>query len=153
MLRETALIIAANLVPTVEQFGAIPLGIALGVNPIFVLLISVITNSLLFFPVYFALELFYERLFSKIKAFKRYVEKARKKAEPHIAKYGPFGLILLTLLPGPFTGTYTASIVAWFFGLDTRKSFIAIAIGSLIGGIIVLLTSLGLFSISRLIFI
>ncbi len=143
MIEKTALVIFTNLIPGVEQVGGIPLGLSLGLNPAFTFCISVLVNSLLFFPVFFALELFYWKLFSKVDLIRRYIEKARERGKPYIEKYGIIGITLFMLLPSPFSGTYTASILSWFLGLDWKKSFVAIFLGSFIGGIIVLLISLG----------
>jgi len=75
---------------------------------------------------------------------RKYIEKAREKGKPYVEKYGIIGITLLMLLPSPFSGTYTASILSWFLGLDWKKSFIAVFLGSFIGGIIVLFISLGI---------
>lgn len=152
MIRETVAVIIANLMPTLEQVGGIPLGIALGLNPIYSFLVSLTVNSLLFFPVYFSLELFYENVFSKMGLFKKYVEKSRKRGKPYVDKYGILGLALFISLPTPFTGTYTASMLSWLLDLDWKRSFLAIFIGSLIGGIIILGTTLGFLELLKIAF-
>lgn len=144
MIEKTALVILTNLIPGVEQVGGIPLGLSLGFSPILTLSICVLTNSLLFFPIFFVLETFYWKFLSKIDLVRKYVEKAREKGRPYVEKYGIIGITLLMLLPSPFSGTYTASILSWFLGLNWKKSFLAIFLGSLIGGIFVLLISLGI---------
>lgn len=143
MMSETALVIFTNLIPGVEQVGAIPLGLSLGLNPFFTFSISVLINSVLFFPVFFILEMFYWNFLSKIKLVNKWIEKAREKGKPYVEKYGIVGITLFMLLPSPFSGTYTASILSWFLGLDWKKSFLAIFLGSFFGGILVLLISLG----------
>ena len=148
----TLIVIAANILPTLEQVGGIPIGLALGLDPFYTLLVSLTVNCLLFFPIYFGLKLFYDRAFSRIKLFNRYLEKVRKKGKPYIVKYGILGLTAFISLPTPLTGTYTASILSWFLDLDWKRSFIAIAIGSTIGGIIILATSLGFLNILKVIF-
>lgn len=152
MLEATAMVIIANLLPTLEQVGGIPLGIALGLDPVYVLLISLAVNCFLFFPVYFGLKLFYKKSFSKIRLFNKYLEKARKKGKPYVDKYGIIGLTLFISLPTPLTGTYTASILSWFLDLDWKKSFFAIAIGSTIGGLIILAASLGILNVLGFLF-
>jgi uncharacterized membrane protein len=152
MINPTALVILANIMPTLEQVGGIPLGIALGLNPIYTLLISLAVNCLLFFPVYFGLKLFYKEVFSEMRLFRNYLEKVRKKGKPYIDKYGTIGLTLLISLPTPLTGTYTASILSWFLNLDWKKSFLAIFLGSLIGGLIILGTTLGFLEVLKIVF-
>lgn len=143
MFEATGMVIIANILPTIEQLGAIPLGLALGLNPISVFIISVIVNCLLFFPVYFGLNLFYYSLLRKIKLFNKYLERVRYKGKPYVDKYGFIGLTIFIALPSPLTGTYTATILSWLLGLEWKRSFLVIALGSAIGGIIVLLGSLG----------
>ncbi len=152
MLDKTGLLILANLIPTVEQVGGIPLGMALGFDPISSFLISLAVNCSLFFPVYFALELFYDNMLSRVKIFKKYIERTREKGKPYIDKYGVVGLTLFICLPTPLTGTYTATLLSWFLGLDWKKSFLAIAIGSFIGGIIIMVTTVGIFNFLKFLF-
>lgn len=131
-------VILANLVPSTEQMGAIFLGLSLHLSPLEVLLISVTVNSLLFFPIFFVLKVFYDKFLSRIRIFNRYLERVRKKGQPYVEKYGVVGITLFISLPSPFTGTYTATILCWLLGLDWKKSFLSIFLGSLIGGIIIL---------------
>ncbi|MFH0928756.1 MAG: small multi-drug export protein [Candidatus Aenigmatarchaeota archaeon] len=151
MLEETIAVIVANILPTMEQIGGIPLGIALGLDPLYSLMVSLTVNCLLFFPVYFGLKVFYDRVFSKIKLFNRYLEKVRRKGQPYVDKYGVLGLTLFISLPTPLTGTYTASILSWLLNLDWKRSFIAIVIGSTIGGIIILSSVLGFLEVLKFI--
>ncbi|MEM5778530.1 MAG: small multi-drug export protein [Candidatus Aenigmatarchaeota archaeon] len=152
MFEKTAMVIFANLLPTSEQIGGISLGLYLGLDPLYVLLISLIVNCFLFFPVYFGLKLFYDGLLSKIKLFEKYIERVRRKGKPYVDKYGFFGLTLFIALPAPLTGTYTASILSWFLDLDWKKSFLAIAFGSFIGALVILFSYLGIVNVLKLIF-
>lgn len=151
MLEKIGLVILANLIPTVEQIGGIPLGIALGLGPVKALLFSLLVNTFLFFPVYFGLQVFYTKLFSRIKIFRKYLRKVRKKGKPYVDKYGVLGITIFISLPSPFTGTYTGAILSWLLDLDWRKAVLAIFLGSLIGGVIILLSSLGIFTVASMI--
>ncbi|MEM5805306.1 MAG: small multi-drug export protein [Candidatus Aenigmatarchaeota archaeon] len=139
------MVIITTLSPIVELNGSIPLGIALGLDPLFTFLIVVVTNSLLFFVIYFALFFFYENFISKINFFKKYIEKSRRKVKPYVKKYGYLGLTAFIALPTPFTGVYTGSVIAWILGMDWKKSFLAIVIAVVINGLIVLGAVLGIF--------
>ena len=152
MFEKTAMVIVANTLPSLEQIGGIPLGIALGLDPVYSLLVSLIVNCLLFFPVYFGLKFFYKGFISKIKLFNKYLERVRRIGKPYVDKYGIIGLTLFISLPTPLTGTYTASILSWFLNLDWKRSFVAIALGSTIGGILILLVSLGFLNILKPLF-
>jgi len=145
-------VIVANFIPTTEQIGGISLGLALGLDPITVLLASLIVNCLLFFPIYFGLKFFYKRLLSKIKLFEKYLERVRNKGKPYVDRYGFFGLTLFIALPTPLTGTYTASILSWFLDLDWKKSFLAIALGSTIGALVIFFGYFGIFNFLKIIF-
>jgi len=152
MIDKIGLLILANFIPTVEQLGAIPIGVALGIDPYSIFIISLIANCFLFFPVYFGLKIFYDKLLFKIKLFNKYLERIRKKGKPYIDRYGILGLTLFIALPAPLTGTYTATILSWFLGLNWKKSFLAIVVGSAIGGLIVLIGSVGISNFLRVIF-
>jgi len=152
MFEKTAMVVLANLLPTTEQIGGITLGLALGLDPLTVLITSLLVNCLLFFPVYFGLKLFYDRFLNKIGLFERYLERVRKKGKPYIDKYGVLGLTLFVALPTPLTGTYTASILSWFLDLDWKRSFVAIVIGSTIGALVIFFGYLGIFNFLRMIF-
>jgi uncharacterized membrane protein len=152
MFEKTAMVILANLLPTTEQIGGITLGLALGLDPLTVLITSLLVNCLLFFPVYFGLKLFYDRFLNKIGLFEKYLERVRKKGKPYIDKYGVLGLTLFVALPTPLTGTYTASILSWFLDLDWKRSFVAIVIGSTIGALVIFFGYLGIFNFLRIIF-
>jgi uncharacterized membrane protein len=150
MFQETTMVIVANILPTLEQIGGIALGLSLGLDPVYTLLVSLMINCLLFFPVFFGLKLFYKDFLSRIKLFNRYIERVRRIGKPYVDKYGIVGLTLFISLPTPLTGTYTASILSWFLDLDWKKSFVAIVIGSTIGGIILLVSYVGFLNILKL---
>ncbi len=58
-----------------------------------------------------------------------------------------FGVFLLTAIPLPMTGAYTASILAWFFNLNKTKSAKAIGYGVAVAGLIVMGITLGLWGL------
>jgi uncharacterized membrane protein len=143
VIQKIALTVAVTLSPIFELRGGIPLGISLGLNPLFTFLIAIIANALLFFPIFFALRLFYDKLLSRSQIFHHYLDSVRRKGNPKVAKYGFLGLTLLTGIPLPATGVYTATILSWLVGMNWRKAFPAIALGVVIAGIIVFLAILG----------
>ncbi|MHA1868279.1 MAG: COG2426 family protein [Candidatus Heimdallarchaeaceae archaeon] len=140
-----------SILPISELRGGIPLGLGLGINPIQVYIIAVFFNFLsvpiMFFFLdnihsYFLKNKHYASLFNK------YIHRNRKKLEKTIGKKAEFWtLMLIVLIPLPFTGAYTGSILAWFFGLNRKKAYLAILLGILIAGIIVTLVSLGLIAL------
>jgi uncharacterized membrane protein len=149
-MNKILLLIFANLLPISEQLGGIPLGLSLGINPLVVLLVSLAVNVSLFFPVYFVLQAFYSNFLCKIKLLNKYLKRVWKKGKPYVDKYGVIGITLFICLPSPLTGTYTGTLLAWLLGLDWKKSFLAILLGSLMGGALILLSSLGLLGAIKL---
>jgi uncharacterized membrane protein len=75
--------------------------------------------------------------------FNKYLDSLRKRGKSKVDKYGFWGLTLFVAIPLPFTGAYTGTILSWLLGMDWRRSFLAVAIGVVIAGIIVLLGTLG----------
>ena len=146
LITAMATVVAVNLIPTVEQLGGITTGIALGLTPFQAFLISITVNCLLFLPIYFGAGFVYKQLlrFETIRTkFDRFLSKARAKVNPYIEKYGIVGVAFFIALPGPLTGTYTASLVSWALDFDWKKAWLSIILGSLIGGTLILLGSYG----------
>ena len=143
MTKDIVWVLLATVSPISELRGGIPLGISLGLDPWLTFFIAVVANALIFFPVFFALRLFYDKLLCRIQLFNRYLESLRKRGKPKVDKYGFWGLALFVAVPLPLTGAYTGTILAWLLGMDWRKAFPAVALGVVVAGIIVLLITLG----------
>jgi len=139
MIREIALTLLATVLPISELRVGIPLGISLELPPWFTFLIAVVANALIFFPVFFALRLFYDKVLFRIPLFDKYLDNLRKRGKPKVEKYGFLGLLFFVAVPLPITGVYTATILAWLLEMDWRRAFPPIAIGVVIAGVIVLL--------------
>jgi len=146
MTREIALTLLVTVSPVSELRGGIPLGISLGLDPWFTFFIAVIANALIFFPIFFALRLFYDKLLFRIPLFNKYLDNLRKRGKPKVEKYGFWGLILFVAIPLPITGAYTGTILAWLLGMDWRKAFPAVGLGVIVAGVVVLLITLGVTS-------
>jgi uncharacterized membrane protein len=147
MTREIALILLASVLPISELRGGIPLGILeYHLNPLLVFCIAVIANILIFFPIFFALRLFYDKVLFRIPLFDKYLDSLRKRGKPKVDKYGFWGLFLFVAVPLPVTGAYTGTILAWLMGMDWKKAFPAVGLGVIVAGVIVLLITLGVTS-------
>jgi len=147
MTREIALTLLATISPISELRVGIPLGILqYGLDPLFTFFIAVIANALIFFPVFFALRLFYDKLLFRIPLFNKYLDNLRKRGKPKVEKYGFWGLTLFVAIPLPITGAYTGTILAWLLGMDWRKAFPAVGLGVIVAGVVVLLITLGVTS-------
>lgn len=135
-----------SLSPLGELRLSIPYGMANGGDLFIVFLVSVVGN-ILTIPLTFLFLTFIHQHLMKIKIYARlfnlYLERVRKQIEPKLSSWKYFALLLFVAIPLPGTGAYTASVAAWFFEFEKKKSFIVISLGVLCAGIIVMLTSLG----------
>jgi uncharacterized membrane protein len=74
---------------------------------------------------------FYRKLFDML------INRVRNKTSHLIRKYGFWGITIFVAIPLPVTGAYTGTIAAWLFGLDKKKSLLAVFVGVCIAGLIV----------------
>lgn len=147
MAKEIALTLLITILPISELRGGIPLGISLGLDPLFTFFIAIIANALIFFPIFLALRLFYDKVLSRIPLFDKYLDRVRKIGKPKVEKYGFWGLTLFVAIPLPITGAYTGTILAWLLGMNWKKAFPAVGLGVIVAGVVVLLITLGVISI------
>jgi len=147
MTREIALTLLVTVSPISELRGGIPLGISFGLDPLFTFFVAIIANALIFFPIFFALRLFYNKLLYRIPLFDKYLDNLRKRGKPIVEKHGFWGLFLFIAIPLPITGVYTGTILAWLVGMNWKKAFPAVGLGVIVAGVVVLLITLGVISI------
>ncbi len=147
MAKEIALTLLTTVLPISELRGGIPLGVSLGLEPLFTFSIAVIANALMFFPIFFALRLFYDKLLSRIPLFNKYLDILRKRGKPTVDKYGFWGLTFFVAIPLPITGVYTGTALAWLLDMDWKKAFPAVGLGVIVAGIVVFLITLGVIGI------
>ena len=133
-----------SILPIAELRGGIPLAVASGAGLVPAFLSCVIANILVIVPVFFFLDYIHTYLM-RIKIYKKYfnlyLEKVRKKVEAQMEKHSweYLVLFLFVAVPLPGTGAYTGCLVSWFFEMDRKKSFITIALGVIVAGIIITL--------------
>ncbi|NWF77538.1 MAG: small multi-drug export protein, partial [Chloroflexi bacterium] len=83
MIEKVAWVLLATVSPISELRGGIPLGILkYELDPLFIFCIAVVANALIFFPVFFALRLFYDKVLYRIPLFDRYLDNLRKRGKP-----------------------------------------------------------------------
>jgi len=146
-----------TLMPVTELRVGLPLIIDyclknnLSILPFFLLV--VLLNVFVIFLAYSFLEFLHKYLIKwkfYAKIFNRFIEKLRKKNDKFEKKFNEIGylaLVLFVAIPLPGTGAWTGTLVAWLFGLEKRKSVLAISLGVLIAGILILIASLGILGI------
>jgi uncharacterized membrane protein len=147
MIEEIAWVLLITISPITELRVGIPWGIHSGLDPLLTFLIAIIANALIFFPIFFALRLFYDKALSRIPLFNKYLDSLRKRGKPIVEKHGFWGLTLFVAIPLPITGAYTGTILAWLMEMNWRKAFAAIGVGVVIVGIIILLGTLGIIQV------
>jgi len=130
-----------SLTPVGELRAGLPVALLSGIPVWLAYFICVFANILVFPLLFIFLEFIHHRFMHYDhyrSAFDRYMERVRRKTHKKVEKYGYVGLFLLVAIPLPFTGAYTGTLAAWFFGMNKIKSFIAVALGVLTAGLIVL---------------
>ena len=135
------LITFASIIPFTEIKGAILLGLANGLNPIFVYLICFISSSI---PIPIILLLLRPLLkFLKKSHFGKFGNWFENKILTRCQGFGEdkhifWKLLSFVAIPAPLTGAYTGSCIAALLDLPIHKGMIAIILGNAIAGGIVL---------------
>jgi len=80
------------------------------------------------------------------KVFSRFLERTRNNHEKKFEIFKEFALVVLVAVPLPMTGVWTASLVAYVFGIPSRKAIPLIFTGVVIAGATVVLTTVGVIS-------
>ena len=145
------------MVPLIELRGAIPIaiGIDLGLPEWAVLIIALIGNILPVPIIYlFARKVLVWGQKCKWKTFKKFCDFCLKKGEKagnkllKKAKGGVYvALFLFVAIPIPGTGAWTGTLAASILNLDFKKSMLAVILGVITAGLIMLLVSLGVFKV------
>lgn len=135
------IVVIISILPVVELRGALPVAMEVFHIPWYeAFLLSVIGNLI---PVPLLLLFFgsVAKLVSRVKIGKRFVDWLLTRTRRHagsVLKYEHIGLIVFVAIPLPFTGAWTASLIAYILGLKFSHAFIDIAVGVVGAGIIVL---------------
>ncbi len=153
MLKKYILIFLVSMVPIVELRGAIPIAVGMGLPKLTSFIIAIIGNMV---PVPF-IYLFARKILiwgrdKKIIGplfdwcYKK-GEKGGKKLEAKAGKGLYVALLLFVGIPLPGTGAWTGTLAASILNMDFKKSVIAVTLGVLLAGIIMMCISFGIFEI------
>ena len=147
-----------SMVPIVELRGAIPIAESLKLNIFLYYPIAIIGNML---PVPF-IYLFARKIlvWGKDKPligkfFSWCLDKGEKGGQKLQAKAGKglyYALWLFVGIPLPGTGAWTGTLAASILDMDFKKSVIAVMLGVLLAGIIMIIASSGVFGVLSAIF-
>ncbi len=132
-----------SMLPIIELRGAIPVGVALGVNSWELFGLAVLGNMLpIPFIIFFARPIV--NFFLRTKLFRpvgQWLEEKVKKNSDKVLKYEIWGLMLFVAIPLPGTGAWTGALVAALLDLRIKNAFPAIFLGVIIAGLIMLFGS------------
>ena len=128
------LTVLVGMTPIIEIRGAIPLGVAMGLDYWSAYICSFIGNII---PTLFD-------FFGRWKFFKKIIDWATNKAtrkiqeNPKLQSAVAFALFVFVAIPLPTTGAWVGSLVANFLDLPLKKAFPPLALGVAAAGLIVL---------------
>lgn len=135
-----------SMVPVVELRGAIPIGVAHGLNFWAAIAVSIVGNLV---PVPFIV-IFIRKIFAWLRTksawlndlVTRLENRALKKTDT-VRKFKFWGLFIFVAIPLPGTGAWTGALVAAMLEMRVKDAFPAIALGVLTAGIIVAFVTYG----------
>lgn len=142
-------LILISILPIAELRGSIPVGLAHGMNPFEVWIISSVASTL---PVGFLILSFRKIILflEKFKILKKWVKKLNKRIDyksKSVLKFKYIGLYVLVAIPIPGTGAWTGAMVASVLKMRLIYSIIVIFFGNLTAGLIVLQLTQSIFNI------
>lgn len=129
-----------SMLPIVELRGAIPIGVAMGLNPVASTVISLVGNMV---PVPFII-LFIRRIFTWMKGRNRRLANIAEKLESKAQAKGSalykgevIGLAVFVAIPLPGTGAWTGALIAAILGMRLKIAVPTIVAGVLVAGLII----------------
>ena len=147
MFKKYLFLFLLSMVPIIELRGAIPFAVGWELNIPFSYLLCILGNII---PVPFII-LFGKFILEKLSQlkkigpfFKKIIDRADKKAH-EMGKAEFWGIYIFVAIPLPGTGAWTGSLIAAILRMRLKKAMLAISLGVLTSGVIMLLLSLGVF--------
>lgn len=152
MLKDILKTLFIGMLPVLEIRGAIPVGVAAGLDPWSAFFVGFVGNML---PVPFLILLTRKiiewmkkhHILDKLTSFLE--RKGSQKAQT-VQKYSFWGLFILVAIPLPGTGAWTGALVASLLDMRLKRALPAIAMGVIVAGLIVLLATYGVVSVGSL---
>lgn len=141
------------MMPILEIRGAIPVGVASGLDPWLAFAVGFVGNMLPI-PILILLTrkiiewLKKHNMLAKLTAW---LENKGSKGAQKVQKYSFWGLFILVAIPLPGTGAWTGALVASLLDMRLKRALPAIAMGVAVAGLIVLLVTYGVISAGSLI--
>ncbi len=142
MIKEILYLFLITLVPAIELRGSIPYGILFtDLHWFAVFIICLISNIILGVVFYLLIDFLLKYIILKIpfmhKLWKKYIARLQKKAEKPVERYGAWAVAFFIAIPLPGSGSISGGIIAYLFGLEKKKFFLANALGVFVAAILV----------------
>lgn len=153
MFKKYLIVFLISMVPLIELRGAIPYATAYELPLLPSYIVCIIGNMLPVPFIYLFARKILEwgcdkKIIGKFFTFcLKKGEKGGKKLEEKAGKGLSIALMLFVGIPLPGTGAWTGTLAASLLDMDFKSSVIAVMLGVLIAGIIMLLLSLGIFNL------
>ena len=124
-------ILFLSMMPVTELRGAIPIGIAMNLDPLGVYAASVIGSSLISIPLILTFRhiLSFIRGISFLKNISKKIDNKIEASMKKLKSASVLGIILFVGIPLPTTGSWTASAIASILHMRIRDAFIGIVLG------------------------
>ncbi len=135
-----------SMVPIIELRGAIPIGIAGDLNPIYLYIACLIGSSIVAIPIVLVFRQIIDFL-RRRKYFNKIIRWIDRKIEGRAKKLKAtsiIGLIVFVGVPLPTTGSWSAAALASIFKMRIKDALLGIFIGNAIAGVIISMLSLHL---------
>ncbi len=133
-------ILFLSMMPVTELRGAIPIGIAMNLDPLGVYAASVIGSSVISIPLILTFRhiLSFIRGISFLKNISKKIDNKIEASMKKLKSASVLGIILFVGIPLPTTGSWTASAIASILHMRIRDAFIGIVLGNMMAGVIVI---------------
>lgn len=141
------------MMPILEIRGAIPVGVASGLDPWLAFAVGFVGNMLPI-PILILLTrkiIEWLKKHNMLVKLTAWLENKGSKGAQKVQKYSFWGLFILVAIPLPGTGAWTGALVASLLDMRLKRALPAIAMGVAVAGLIVLLVTYGVISASSLI--
>lgn len=152
MLKAILYTFGTALLPVLEIRGAIPVGVANGLEPWFAYFIGLVGNML---PIPFLI-LLTRKIIEWLKKhnilvrFTAWLEKKGEEKAKQVKAYSFWGLLILVAIPLPGTGAWTGALVASLLNMRLKDALPAITLGVIIAGLIVLAVTFGVITVGAM---
>lgn len=152
MLSDMIKTLFTAMLPVLEIRGAIPVGVAAGLDPWLAFAVGVVGNML---PIPILI-LITRRVINWLKKhgvlvrLTGWLERKGAEKAKTVQQYSFWGLFILVAIPLPGTGAWTGALVASLLDMRLKRALPAITMGVVAAGIIVLLLTYGVISVGSL---